>query len=123
MISTFFRMRLSGRGKVCVRFGIADPELPLILNTTGKESQTSLRLSKMMQSSDSVEITVPGKLHCCQQAIDSLNGSGRIVGNPYLSGLCKGCPLFAHDQQTPSDTSLLIWRFASASASQGVSLS
>ncbi len=51
MISTFFRMRLSGRGKVCVRFGIADPELPLILNTTGKESQTSLRLSKMMQSS------------------------------------------------------------------------
>ena len=40
-----------------------------------------------------------------------------------LSRLWKGCPLSAHDQQTLCDISLLVWRFTSASASQGVSLS
>ena len=44
--------------------------------------------------------------------------SGRLVGNPYLTGLWKGCPLSARDQQTLADISLLNWRFRSAAASQ-----
>lgn len=39
MISTFFRTRFSGKPTVCVRFGITEPEVPLILNRTGKHRQ------------------------------------------------------------------------------------
>jgi len=46
--------------------------------------------------------------------------SAKLVLRP--GGLLPSCPLSAQDEQTLCNISLLIWRFAAASAAQGVSL-
>jgi hypothetical protein len=93
MISIFFRVGLSGKREVCVRFGIADPELPLILNRTGKDSQTSLRLSKMLQSSRFGRNYAAGEPPLSPTSHRSLNGSGGIVGNSSPEAITEGLPV------------------------------
>ena len=84
MISIFFRMRLSGKREVCVRFGIADPELPLILNRTRKDSQTSLRLSKMMAGRPSRIMPPPSKLRLPRSPRFSEGGDSVCRRHPIL---------------------------------------
>jgi hypothetical protein len=62
--------------------GLGSPilRLPLILNRTERTVKPSLRLSKMMQSSRFGRRCL-GNSTVANKPIDSLNGSGRVVGN------------------------------------------
>jgi len=84
MIATFFRVRFSGKRTVCVRFGIADPEVTADTRQESKGRQTASPIE------DDAIVPIRSELHClgnstvANKPIDSLRGSGRFVGHSSL---------------------------------------